>query len=51
MPLAASQAGFDATMEMQFHGFTASSSINYANFMKSQICKVSLLFTPEDLVS
>jgi len=43
MPLVASQAGFDALMEMEFHGMSASSSINYANFMRTKVVKVSLI--------
>lgn len=41
MPLVASQAGFDALMDMEFYGLSASSSINYANFLKTSVCRVS----------
>jgi hypothetical protein len=43
MPLVASQAGFDALMDMEFYGLNASSSINYANFLKTSVCRVSHL--------
>lgn len=47
MPLTASQAGFDALMEMELHDFAAISSINYANFIKSQVCKVRQFYVSE----
>jgi hypothetical protein len=44
MPLVASQAGFDAVADMEFHGMSVSSSINYANFMTTNTCRVSDLY-------